>query len=124
MEFGGILSYETLRRLEQKLDRNYSSASTNPLTCSDRQQFMDLPIRSSPAFPFIADCSVCEGTGEGTTSTYCEKCNGQGRNKYLGMIQQQRKTILVNEPLEKAFLPHWPKDISVPLREIQSKEPQ
>lgn len=77
-------------------------------------------MASSPLFPIITACSTCDGTGEGTESTYCERCGGSGKRKTVGMDTQGGSVSLIVEMVhEKAFEPHWPTDVLVPLREIR-----
>ena len=82
---------------------------------------MGIEVQTSNAFPMIMDCNVCAGTGEGTESTYCPKCNGQGKTKAIGIMDGNRsqKLTILTERLPKAFQPHWPLDVPVPLRGIR-----
>ena len=110
----GTFSYETLMALKRKLD-NLSAPTPdykNPLPST----FLGVPIRTSSAFPAINDCMDCNGTGEGETSTYCQKCDGAGRIQIDGMMTKGNplkggETMLLRRELPKAFKPSFPRGI-------------
>lgn len=79
-------------------------------------------IVASNHFPIISDCKTCDGTGEGTESTYCKPCSGSGKVKVVGVQQgyDGRPLTFTEKVHEKAFEPHWPPDVLVPLREIRN----
>jgi hypothetical protein len=65
-------------------------------------------------FPIINQCSFCNGSGEGTDSTYCDKCNGVGSIKTVGLdTVSNGKVTLFTSPMPKKFLPSFPKDCVV-----------
>jgi len=80
--------------------------------------FGGVNILSSPALPMSIECKVCAGTGEGSSSTYCEECRGEGSTLVVGISAISGRMTRIVERQEKAFEPGWPLDVAVPLREI------
>lgn len=76
-----------------------------------------MPVHTNPMFPFEIGCSTCEGTGEGTDSTYCRKCRGQGATLVEGMMTSgawgEEKVILTGT-LPKKFQPSFPTGLVPP----------
>lgn len=73
--------------------------------------FGGIKIVSSPAFPMTLDCSVCDGTGEGIESTYCESCQGHGQNRFDGMITNTDGSVTLLKGEQhgpKKFAPYFP----------------
>lgn len=68
-----------------------------------------IPIQESAAFPLQTKCAACDGTGEGTESTFCRKCSGAGENRYEGMVRNGDQTIVLTSPLPKKFAPYFPR---------------
>lgn len=66
--------------------------------------FGGIPVQESRAFPRQFKCSVCDGTGKGETSTYCQRCKGAGEVRVVGMMG----TTIIVDTLPKAFLPGFP----------------
>lgn len=113
------LTLGTLQAMRLEMEAKLKSpAYDNPSQQPLLHTFFGMPVLTSPFFPFISKCDVCEGTGEGTTSTYCQRCKGQGSTKFVGSVSNGPQQIMLTEPMEKAFEPHWPTDVLVPLREI------
>lgn len=77
-------------------------------------RFMGLPIGTSNEFPFDTTCPICNGTGEGKTSTYCQGCDGQGRRRTIGVILGAKAPTIFTTPLPKAFAPRFPNQVHVP----------
>lgn len=101
-----ILSAEAVRNVEPG-----PMVWQNPLQEPSISVFGGIKISSNPAFPMILDCSVCDRTGEGTESTYCESCQGYGENVIDGMITNGRGSMmLLKGPHrgKKKFEPYFP----------------
>jgi len=49
---------------------------------------VDLTV--SHLFPYVQSCAICNGTGEGTTSTYCPSCHGAGAVEIIGAMMDSR----------------------------------
>jgi hypothetical protein len=80
--------------------------------------FMDsIPFQSNDAFPFGIPCSECDASGEGETSTYCQRCKGSGQLVVEGMMQEGGRfdlyakpnvTLITSPGKEKKFAPSFP----------------
>lgn len=97
--------YHDMLKTFRETERDYA-ARNNPLTPS--RTFGGVEIHQSGMFPFEASCAACDGTGEGSESTFCPKCKGAGRNRYGGVMRNGPQTILLTVPLPKAFAPSFP----------------
>lgn len=67
-----------------------------------------MPVCQSNVFPHQFQCGTCGGTGEGTESTYCDRCEGAGQVRIVGMMQNRGQTVLIKDKLPKAFEPYFP----------------
>jgi hypothetical protein len=103
----GTFSIETYHKMLRMLEPCDYVPDSNPFLGPTRSVF-GMPVRSSTLFPFQTQCPKCGGSGEGETSTYCQQCKGQGENRYEGVMQNGRETIVLTAPLPKKFAPSFP----------------
>lgn len=108
----GTISHAAYCDMVRLLDSVQTAPPTNPLVSG--ANLFGVRIQPSSAFPFEAECSACKGTGEGTESTYCDKCSGAGRQRFEGVMQNGSQTILLTGKLPKAFAPYFPKGLVPP----------
>lgn len=88
---------------------------SNPLHSGYLGGLLGIPMRESSLFPFEHGCSACGTTGEGETSTYCDKCGGAGEIRVVGVAQDRRHTTLLTEKIAiKAFAPYFPAGLVPP----------
>ncbi len=78
--------------------------------------FCGVPIVASGQFPFVVDCNQCGGTGSGgDDSTYCAKCIGRGKRRFIGMVNAnslQRQYLF--DKLPHLFAPSFPVGVVTP----------
>lgn len=106
----GVFSLETLRAMQREMADNAPGIAPCPLR-PERASFMGMPVSQSAAFPFESECTQCGGSGEGSGSTYCDRCDGQGRTRYEGAMFNGQQTTLFTSPLPKAFSPSFPRGL-------------
>lgn len=70
----------------------------------------------SKELPFPSPCRVCNGTGEGTESTYCRSCGGTGGHTTIGAaVQRGRIECVFTEKWPRKFEPSFPANtVAVP----------
>ena len=111
----GIFSFETMQQMLRLTDELASPPPSliNPAPIS----FMGMQVSKSHVFPHEFNCGLCDGTGEGKASTYCERCDGAGRTRIEGLVQYGRQTTLLTTSLPKKFSPSFPHGL-VPERRL------
>ena len=105
----GVFSLSTYHHMRRMMDEimlppSFSNNQIRPLPPA----LFGTPVTISNQFPMDIHCSKCCGNGEGSESTYCERCEGAGHNIYDGMVQNGPQTILIRRKLPKAFAPSFP----------------
>lgn len=105
-----VLSHETLLQMKRHMeDQGGCFPPSRARAGNPVDSFMGIPMRSSPIFPYQADCQRCEGTGHGgRTSTYCQLCNGAGESRFVGAVMEGAKTMLITTKLPRKFDPEFP----------------
>jgi len=103
-----------LDALAHMVERDKSMFSGVDLARELDRSVFGIRFNETSAFPFVSPCTPCNGTGEGNTSTFCQKCDGAGAIKHEGMMQSGRQTILITGHLPRKFDPSFPSDIYVP----------
>ncbi len=78
-------------------------------------------VTVSHLFPYKQSCAVCNGTGEGLTSTYCPSCHGAGAVEIIGAMLDGRDSfvrpaaamfgMIQGKRLPPRFLPRFPAGI-------------
>lgn len=111
------LSHDIYAEFKRKNESNRMSPIRDLLATNN--QFYGMQVEPSNMFPMITPCAECRGTGEGSESTYCKKCDGAGQTKIDGMVVQNSfgsKTpmLLIRDSLPKAFQPRFPVPVAAP----------
>lgn len=103
----GEVSDEVVLSHRRKDDLEYA---TGPQPWSEPRQaiYGGVKVVPSASFPMEYDCSHCDGTGEGETSTYCKHCHGAGRVRVEGMMKNGKETTFLTGRLPKKFQPSFP----------------
>jgi hypothetical protein len=128
----GIFSAAMLRDMVRQFKQDPPDYNLDAHTFGNRQHsFSGIDIMESPHFPYVTACSTCAGTGEGADSTYCDKCKGGGRVKYLGFMTNQQdisydwrgaqpmSAVLIVEYFPKRFQPSFPKGLVPPANPVK-----
>lgn len=57
-----------------------------------------MSVIASNLFPYDAPCSCCSATGEGDTSTYCQRCGGAGEIEIIGTLMHEARSFFDPAP--------------------------
>lgn len=89
-------------------------------TDSRMSAFMGMQLCTSNAFPARMVCAMCNGSGEGVSSTYCQPCRGAGATIIEGYIEQAfgPRTLLVAH-LPRRFAPSFPAGLVPPRNPVR-----
>lgn len=114
----GYVSSARYQELQRALDAGAARPVGNPYSASSA--FMGIELHTSHAFPHRMDCAMCDGTGEGASSTYCPTCRGGGATIVDGyiVISFEQRSLLVSY-LPKRFAPSFPPSLVPPRNPVR-----